>query len=246
MGYASADVDADGKDDLVWLVQTGPRAGRVCVALSDGAGYGPDQTLVRGRHARAARRQPSCWSATSTPTADRMSASSAAATPDGTAQLAVLKKKPGDAFAAPRAVVERRAGHGHGGGRLGGRRQRRRTGRPHRAPAPRGGRRPAPDGRHEEPPARRARPPAPAAAGVGDDAGPDQGQDRGRRRQPRWPGGRPRCCSAASGPAKVQRLQGQSLGALQARSRCGRRPESDPVPVRRTRGWERRTWTTTG
>jgi hypothetical protein len=39
--YRSADMDGDGREDLLWLRQTGPRSGRVRVALSDGVNYGP-------------------------------------------------------------------------------------------------------------------------------------------------------------------------------------------------------------
>jgi hypothetical protein len=46
--YQSADMDRDGKDDLVWLIGTGARQGRIRVALSDGSGYGEPRTWYEG------------------------------------------------------------------------------------------------------------------------------------------------------------------------------------------------------
>jgi hypothetical protein len=37
--YASADMDGDGREDLVWLKQTGPSSGKIRVALSNGTNY---------------------------------------------------------------------------------------------------------------------------------------------------------------------------------------------------------------
>ena len=41
VSYRSVDMDGDGREDMLWLRQTGPRSGRVRVALSDGVNYGP-------------------------------------------------------------------------------------------------------------------------------------------------------------------------------------------------------------
>jgi hypothetical protein len=46
--YRSVDVDGDGRDDVLWLRQTGPRSGRVRVALSDGVNYGPAEDWWAG------------------------------------------------------------------------------------------------------------------------------------------------------------------------------------------------------
>ncbi|MEX1295599.1 MAG: SpoIID/LytB domain-containing protein [Candidatus Limnocylindrales bacterium] len=46
--YASGDLNGDGRDDLVWLKKTGPSAGRVKVALSDGADFGGAQDWWSG------------------------------------------------------------------------------------------------------------------------------------------------------------------------------------------------------
>ena len=48
MGYRSGDVDADGRDDLVWLKKTGTKSGRLRVALSEDVDYGSDQTWFEG------------------------------------------------------------------------------------------------------------------------------------------------------------------------------------------------------
>ena len=48
LGYRSGDVDGDGRDDLVWLKKTGPKSGRLRVALSEGVDYGTDQTWFDG------------------------------------------------------------------------------------------------------------------------------------------------------------------------------------------------------
>jgi hypothetical protein len=46
--YARGDLDGDGRDDLVWLKKTGPSAGRVKVALSEGADFGSAQDWWAG------------------------------------------------------------------------------------------------------------------------------------------------------------------------------------------------------
>jgi hypothetical protein len=46
--YQSADMDRDGKEDLVWLIGTGAHQGRIRVALSDGSGYGEPSTWFDG------------------------------------------------------------------------------------------------------------------------------------------------------------------------------------------------------
>ncbi len=46
--YRSVDMDGDGREDLLWLRQTGPRSGRVRVALSDGVNYGPAEEWWAG------------------------------------------------------------------------------------------------------------------------------------------------------------------------------------------------------
>ena len=48
VGFESGDVNGDGNDDLIWFRQTGNKTGRIKVALSTGAGYGPDQTWWEG------------------------------------------------------------------------------------------------------------------------------------------------------------------------------------------------------
>ena len=47
-GYRSADVNADGRDDLVWLKKTGAQSGRLKVALSQGIDYGEEETWFDG------------------------------------------------------------------------------------------------------------------------------------------------------------------------------------------------------
>ena len=41
VGYRSADMDGDGREDLVWLRQTGAHTGKIKVALSNGVDYQP-------------------------------------------------------------------------------------------------------------------------------------------------------------------------------------------------------------
>ena len=48
IGYRSSDVNGDGKDDLVWVQQTGPRTGRIKISFSDGNAYGPEQVWYDG------------------------------------------------------------------------------------------------------------------------------------------------------------------------------------------------------
>jgi hypothetical protein len=48
LGFKAADLNADGKDDLVWLKKTGNRTGRLKVALSDGVDYEEGQTWWEG------------------------------------------------------------------------------------------------------------------------------------------------------------------------------------------------------
>jgi hypothetical protein len=100
VGYASADMDRDGKDDLVWLVQTGPRTGRVRVALSDGDGYGPEQTWYEGGMLvplGGARLLLGDFHADGRVDVGILARGES----DGSVQVAVLRKKPGNAFAAP-------------------------------------------------------------------------------------------------------------------------------------------------
>ncbi len=48
VGYRAADMDGDGREDLVWLRQTGTRSGKLKVALSDGVNYGPAEDWWEG------------------------------------------------------------------------------------------------------------------------------------------------------------------------------------------------------
>ncbi|MFV2063359.1 MAG: FG-GAP-like repeat-containing protein [Chloroflexota bacterium] len=48
VGYRSSDVNGDGRDDLVWLRKTGPKSGRLRVALSEGIDYGAAETWFDG------------------------------------------------------------------------------------------------------------------------------------------------------------------------------------------------------
>jgi len=48
VSFRAADMDGDGRDDLVWLRQTGPRSGKLKVALSDGVNYGPAEDWWEG------------------------------------------------------------------------------------------------------------------------------------------------------------------------------------------------------
>ncbi len=100
VGYASGDIDDDGKDDLVWLVQSGPRTGRIRVALSDGDGYGPDQTFYDGAMLvplGGARLLVGDFHADGRIDVGILGRGET----DGTVQVAVLRKKPGNAFTAP-------------------------------------------------------------------------------------------------------------------------------------------------
>jgi hypothetical protein len=100
VGYQSADMDRDGKEDLVWLVQTGPRTGRVRVAMSDGSGYGPEQTWFEGDLVASldgARLLVGDFQADGRPDVAIL----ARGGPDGGMQLIVLRKKVGDALRAP-------------------------------------------------------------------------------------------------------------------------------------------------
>ncbi len=68
VGYRAADMDGDGRDDLVWLRQTGPRSGKLKVALSDGVNYGPAEDWWEGDTVVPLCRARGCWWATSSPT----------------------------------------------------------------------------------------------------------------------------------------------------------------------------------
>ncbi len=48
VGYRAADMNGDGRADLVWLKQTGPRSGKLKVAISDGTNYGPAEDWWQG------------------------------------------------------------------------------------------------------------------------------------------------------------------------------------------------------
>jgi hypothetical protein len=48
VGYAAGDMNGDGQRDLVWLKKTGPSAGIIRVALSDGTNYGPAEQWWSG------------------------------------------------------------------------------------------------------------------------------------------------------------------------------------------------------
>lgn len=100
VGYQSADMDRDGKDDLVWLIQTGAHAGRIRVALSDGTGYGEPRTWYDG-DMRApldgARLVVGDFQADGRPDVGVL----ARAGGEGGVQLIVARKKAGNAFAAP-------------------------------------------------------------------------------------------------------------------------------------------------
>ncbi len=48
VGFRAADMDGDGRDDLVWLKETGTRSGKLRVALSDGVNYGPAEDWWEG------------------------------------------------------------------------------------------------------------------------------------------------------------------------------------------------------
>ena len=107
VGFVSGDVDDDGRDDLVWLIADG---------AADGSAPGRAQ---RWRPATAASRSGttatcscrwaarSSWSATSMPTAGPTWRVLGRGETEGTAQLVVLKKKPGDGFLRPGTLVVR-------------------------------------------------------------------------------------------------------------------------------------------
>lgn len=100
VGFASADVDDDGKEDLVWLLQTGPRTGRVKVALSDGSGYGADQVWYEGGMLvplGGARLLVGDFHADGRTDVAVLGRGES----EGSVQLVVLRKKPGAAFADP-------------------------------------------------------------------------------------------------------------------------------------------------
>ncbi len=46
--FRAADMDGDGRDDLVWLKETGTHSGKLRVALSDGVNYGPAEDWWQG------------------------------------------------------------------------------------------------------------------------------------------------------------------------------------------------------
>jgi hypothetical protein len=46
--YVAGDLDGDGRQDLAWLKKTGPNAGRIKVAISDGTNYGDVQEWWSG------------------------------------------------------------------------------------------------------------------------------------------------------------------------------------------------------
>lgn len=48
VGFRSADMDGDGNDDLVWVRKTGTTSARIKVALSDGVDYGDEETWWEG------------------------------------------------------------------------------------------------------------------------------------------------------------------------------------------------------
>lgn len=102
VGFQSGDVNGDGKDDLVWLTQTGPRTGRVTVALSDGAGYGADQVWFDGNLTvplGGATLLIGDYHGDGRPDVAVLARGEA----EGTSQLVVLPKKVGDGFG--RAVL---------------------------------------------------------------------------------------------------------------------------------------------
>jgi hypothetical protein len=100
MGFRSADMDRDGKDDLVWFIRTGPRQARIRVALSDGSGYGEARTWWEGdlgAPLEGARLLVGDFHADGRPDVGVL----ARGGPDGGVQVVVAKKKAGNAFAAP-------------------------------------------------------------------------------------------------------------------------------------------------
>ena len=100
VGFQSSDVSDDGKDDLVWLTQTGARSGRITVALSDGAGYGAGQTWFDGDMAvplNGARLMVGDFHADERTDVAVLARGESG----GMAQLVVLRKKAGNAFGRP-------------------------------------------------------------------------------------------------------------------------------------------------
>lgn len=100
VGYQSADMDRDGKEDLVWLIQTGPRQGRIRVALSDGNGYGDPRTWYAGDvrvPLDGARLVVGDFHADGRPDVGILARGSSS----GTVRLVVARKKAGNALAAP-------------------------------------------------------------------------------------------------------------------------------------------------
>jgi len=100
VGYHAGDVNEDGKDDLVWLMQTGPQSGRITVALSDGAGYGADQVWFDGDlkvPLGGALLMVGDYHADGRPDVAVLARGES----EGTSQLVVLRNKPDDGFARP-------------------------------------------------------------------------------------------------------------------------------------------------
>jgi hypothetical protein len=100
VGFASGDVNDDGRDDLVWLLQTEPRSGRVQVALSDGSTYGGQQTWYEGGMLvplGGAKLLIGDFHADGRVDVAVLGRGET----EGEAQLVVLKKKPGDGFLRP-------------------------------------------------------------------------------------------------------------------------------------------------
>ena len=100
VGFAAADVNDDGHEDLVWLSQTGPRTGQLRVSLSDGNAYGGEQTWYDGGMLvplAGAKLLVGDFHADGRADVAVLGRGEA----DGSAQLVVLKKKPGDGFLRP-------------------------------------------------------------------------------------------------------------------------------------------------
>jgi len=100
VGFASGDVNDDGRDDLVWLLQTGPQTGQLRVALSDGSSYGGEQVWYDGAMLVAlggAKLLIGDFHADGRTDVAVLGRGES----EGSAQLVVLKKKPGDGFLRP-------------------------------------------------------------------------------------------------------------------------------------------------